>query len=100
MNYLELPVYKNHQKILSALEDSRVVVLESPTGSGKTTQLPVILHEAGYSKNGIIGVTQPRRIAAVSVSEFIARQMGLPFRDLSAIRCALKTALPVKPKLK
>ena len=50
--------------------------MESPTGSGKTTQLPVILHEAGYSARGIIGVTQPRRIAAVSVSEFIARQMG------------------------
>ena len=53
-----------------------MVVVESPTGSGKTTQLPVILHEAGYSQRGIIGVTQPRRIAAVSVSEFIARQMN------------------------
>ncbi|MCL2762998.1 MAG: ATP-dependent RNA helicase [Treponema sp.] len=77
MNYIELPVYKNHKKILSTLEDSQVVVVESPTGSGKTTQLPVILHEAGYSQHGIIGVTQPRRIAAVSVSEFIARQMGV-----------------------
>ena len=76
MNYLELPVYKNHKKILAALEGSQAVVVESPTGSGKTTQLPVILHEAGYSRNGIIGVTQPRRIAAVSVSEYIARQTG------------------------
>ncbi|MCL1837073.1 MAG: ATP-dependent RNA helicase [Treponema sp.] len=75
MHYLELPVYKNHQIILSALEENQAVVVESPTGSGKTTQLPVILHEAGYSQRGIIGVTQPRRIAAVSVSEFIARQM-------------------------
>lgn len=61
---------------MAALETSRVVVVESPTGSGKTTQMPIILHEAGYGKNGIIGVTQPRRIAAVSVSEFIARQTG------------------------
>jgi HrpA-like RNA helicase len=76
MNYLNLPVYKNQQIILSALASSQAVVVESPTGSGKTTQLPVILHEAGYSQGGIIGVTQPRRIAAVSVSEFIARQMG------------------------
>ncbi|MDR0583843.1 MAG: ATP-dependent RNA helicase [Treponema sp.] len=76
MNYLDLPVYKNHTLILSALENDQAVVVESPTGSGKTTQLPVILHEAGYSEHGIIGVTQPRRIAAVSVSEFIARQMG------------------------
>jgi HrpA-like RNA helicase len=74
MNYLDLPVYRNQQKILSELENNQALVVESPTGSGKTTQLPVILYEAGYSKHGIIGVTQPRRIAAVSVSEFIARQ--------------------------
>ena len=74
MNYIELPVYKNQKKILSSLENNQALVVESPTGSGKTTQLPVILHEAGYSKRGVIGITQPRRIAAVSVSEFIARQ--------------------------
>jgi len=74
MNYIDLPVYKNQEKILLMLKNNQALVVESPTGSGKTTQLPVILHEAGYSKNGIIGVTQPRRIAAVSVSEFIARQ--------------------------
>ena len=76
MQYLDLPVYQHRDLILSVLEENQAVVVESPTGSGKTTQLPVILHEAGYSKKGIIGVTQPRRIAAVSVSEFIARQMG------------------------
>jgi RNA helicase HrpA len=75
MKYLELPVYKHKDLILAALEKSQVIVLESPTGSGKTTQLPVILHQAAYAKNGAIGVTQPRRIAALSVSEFIARQM-------------------------
>jgi len=74
MNYIELPVYKNQEKILSMLKNNQTLVVESPTGSGKTTQLPVILYEAGYAQNGIIGVTQPRRIAAVSVSEFIARQ--------------------------
>ncbi|MCL2478708.1 MAG: ATP-dependent RNA helicase [Treponema sp.] len=76
MNYSELPVYQHKDLILDALKSSQVVVVESPTGSGKTTQLPVILDAAGYGKNGIIGVTQPRRIAAVSISEFIARQMG------------------------
>jgi RNA helicase HrpA len=76
MIFTELPIYKHRDLILRALESNQVVVVESPTGSGKTTQLPVILHEAGYSENGIIGVTQPRRIAALSVSEFIARQLG------------------------
>jgi RNA helicase HrpA len=74
MHYLDLPVYRNQKKILSALENNQTLVVESPTGSGKTTQLPVILYDAGYSQRGIIGITQPRRIAAVSVSEFIARQ--------------------------
>ncbi|MDR2808583.1 MAG: ATP-dependent RNA helicase [Spirochaetaceae bacterium] len=76
MYYLDLPVYQHKHLILDALRDNQVIVVESPTGSGKTTQLPVILYEAGYGDHGIIGVTQPRRIAALSVSEFIARQMG------------------------
>ena len=76
MNSRDLPVYQQRERILNALESHRVVVVESPTGSGKTTQLPVILHEAGYSDKGVIGVTQPRRIAAVSVSSFVARQLG------------------------
>ena len=76
MNPHELPVYQQRERILEVLKDNQVVVVESPTGSGKTTQLPIILHEAGYSKNGLIGVTQPRRIAAISVSEYIAKQLG------------------------
>ncbi|MCE5255650.1 MAG: ATP-dependent RNA helicase [Spirochaetaceae bacterium] len=76
MNPHELPVYQQKDKILDALANNQVLVVESPTGSGKTTQLPIILHEAGYDKNGTLGVTQPRRIATLSVSDFIARQLG------------------------
>lgn len=78
MDPRKLPVYEQKARILDALQGNQVIVVESPTGSGKTTQIPVILHEAGYSAHGVIGVTQPRRIAALSVSEFIARQMGVP----------------------
>lgn len=74
----ELPVYQQKKRILDILERNQVIVVESPTGSGKTTQLPIILHEAGFSKNGIIGVTQPRRIAALSVSEYISKQLKTP----------------------
>jgi HrpA-like RNA helicase len=100
MNYLELPVYKNHKKILSALNENQAVVVESPTGSGKTTQLPVILHEAGYSQKGIVGVTQPRRIAAVSVSEFIARQMGTPLGDLVGYKMRFEDRTNNRTKIK
>ena len=76
MDPYKLPVYEQREKILTALQGHQVIVVESPTGSGKTTQIPLILHQAGYTKNGMVGVTQPRRIAAVSVSELIARQIG------------------------
>jgi RNA helicase HrpA len=82
MDPRELPVYQQKERILQALKDHQVIVVESPTGSGKTTQLPIILHEAGYSRNGLIGVTQPRRIAALSVSDFIARQLGVKVSGL------------------
>lgn len=74
----ELPVYRQKERILEALASNQVIVVESPTGSGKTTQIPLILHEAGYSRTGMIGVTQPRRIAAVSVCDYIARQLSSP----------------------
>ncbi len=76
IDYKDLPVYKNKEQILDALRNNQVVIVESPTGSGKTTQIPLILHEAGYAETGIIGVTQPRRIAAMSVCEFIKNQIG------------------------
>ena len=76
MKITELPVYQHKDVIIDALGEHQVIVVESPTGSGKTTQIPKILHEAGFAKQGRIGVTQPRRIAAVSVSNFIARQYG------------------------
>ncbi|MBP5603141.1 MAG: ATP-dependent RNA helicase [Treponema sp.] len=82
MDYKSLPVYEQKQKILDCMENNKVVIVESPTGSGKTTQIPVILYEAGYATNGMIAVTQPRRIAALSVSEFIAKQMNTPYPGL------------------
>ena len=82
IDYKSLPVYEQKQKILDCLENNQVVIVESPTGSGKTTQIPVILYEAGYATNGMIGVTQPRRIAALSVSEFISKQLGTTYPGL------------------
>jgi len=71
-----LPVYQHKDVIIDALRRHQVIVVESPTGSGKTTQIPKLLFDAGFAEGGRIAVTQPRRIAAVSVSHFIARQYG------------------------
>ena len=100
MNYFDLPVYKNQKKILEALKNNQALVVESPTGSGKTTQLPVILHEAGYSMNGIIGVTQPRRIAAVSVSGYIARQMNVSIPGIIGYKMRFEDKTSHETKIK
>lgn len=76
-----LPVYQFQSKFLSAIEQNNVLIVVGETGSGKTTQLPQYLHEAGYSKgkNGeslIIACTQPRRVAAMSVSARVAQEMN------------------------
>ncbi|MFO0746086.1 MAG: ATP-dependent RNA helicase [Myxococcota bacterium] len=65
---------------MRALTDHRVLVLEGPTGSGKTTQLPKILQRAMVTDQ-IIGITQPRRIAAVSVAWRVAAEMGVRCGD-------------------
>ena len=75
-DFKQLPVYKHRQMILDALKDNQVIIVESPTGSGKTTQLPIILKEAGFAENGVIGITQPRRIATLGVCSFIKSQIA------------------------
>ncbi|HEB29471.1 MAG TPA: ATP-dependent RNA helicase [Spirochaetes bacterium] len=82
MDTRKLPVYEHKDIIVAALKRSSVVVVESPTGSGKTTQIPKILYDAGFAKTGKIGVTQPRRISTLSVSAFIARQHGVEIPGL------------------
>jgi ATP-dependent RNA helicase HrpA len=76
LNFKNLPVYREKERILKSLDSHQVVIVESPTGSGKTTQIPLILHEAGYTSRGMVGVTQPRRIATLSVCDYIAKQTG------------------------
>jgi RNA helicase HrpA len=100
MNPRELPVYQQKDKILDALANHQVVVVESPTGSGKTTQLPIILHEAGYDEKGLIGVTQPRRIAALSVSDFIARQLGVKVSGLVGYKMRFEDKTSAETKIK
>ncbi|MBP5552670.1 MAG: ATP-dependent RNA helicase, partial [Spirochaetales bacterium] len=75
-DFKSLPVYQHRQQILDALEQNQVIIVESPTGSGKTTQIPIILKEAGYAQRGIIGITQPRRIATLGVCSYIKSQIA------------------------
>ncbi|EEP75873.1 ATP-dependent RNA helicase DHX8 [Uncinocarpus reesii 1704] len=71
-----LPVYKFRKQLLEAVEKNQLLVVVGDTGSGKTTQLTQYLAEAGFANNGIIGCTQPRRVAAVSVAKRVAEEVG------------------------
>ncbi|KAG8897071.1 Cyclin-dependent kinase catalytic subunit [Tulasnella sp. 403] len=72
-----LPIYQYREELLKAVADHQVLIVVAETGSGKTTQLPQYLHEAGYTKGGMkIGCTQPRRVAAMSVAARVADEMG------------------------
>lgn len=73
-----LPIYQYRDQFLEALEQYQILVIVGETGSGKTTQLPQYLHEAGYTKNGLkVGCTQPRRVAAMSVAARVADEVGV-----------------------
>lgn len=98
--YKTLPVYEQKNRILDALRENQVVVVQSPTGSGKTTQIPIILHEAGYDQTGMIAVTQPRRIAALSVSEFISKQLGTTYPGLVGYKMRFEDKTDLTTKIK
>ena len=74
----ELPVSARREEIATAIGEHQVVIVAGETGSGKTTQLPKICLELGRGVTGMIGHTQPRRIAARSVAERIASELGTP----------------------
>ena len=78
---LSLPIVAEEQKIMEALYNHPVVVIWGATGSGKTTQVPQFLYEAGFGNSsspnpGMIGVTQPRRVAAVSMANRVSKELN------------------------
>ncbi|KAF9312627.1 putative ATP-dependent RNA helicase DHR1 [Podila horticola] len=85
---LKLPVVAEEQHIMESIIYNDVIIVKGETGSGKTTQVPQFLYEAGYghpdSPNpGMIGITQPRRVAAVSMADRVAKELNLPSSKIS-----------------
>ncbi|VDO19682.1 unnamed protein product [Heligmosomoides polygyrus] len=72
-----MPVFACRQKMLNVIRENNVVIIVGETGSGKTTQLSQYLLEDGFGSTGIIGCTQPRRVAAMSVAKRVADEMGV-----------------------
>jgi pre-mRNA-splicing factor ATP-dependent RNA helicase DHX16 len=72
-----LPIFAYRQAFLDAIREYQVLIVVGETGSGKTTQLTQFLYENGYAKNGMIGCTQPRRVAAMSVAKRVSEEMSV-----------------------
>ncbi|KAK8849593.1 hypothetical protein IAR55_004928 [Kwoniella newhampshirensis] len=70
-----LPAFAVREELMSMIRDNQVLVVVGETGSGKTTQLGQFLYEDGYCQNGIIGCTQPRRVAAMSVAKRVSEEI-------------------------
>lgn len=96
-----LPVYEHRDDLLQAIFDHPVLIVSAETGSGKTTQIPQYLHEAGFTKNGMkVGCTQPRRVAAMSVAARVSEEMGcrlgqevgysIRFEDMTSDKTVIK----------
>nr|CDS26678.1 ATP dependent RNA helicase DHX37 [Hymenolepis microstoma] len=75
---LALPVVAEEVRIMEQIKENDVVLICGATGSGKTTQIPQFLYEAGYTRDGYkIGITEPRRVAAISMSQRVSVELGL-----------------------
>ena len=72
-----LPVYGSREDLMHVIRENNVVVVVGETGSGKTTQMTQYMHEEGYSTFGVIGCTQPRRVAAMSVAKRVSEEMDV-----------------------
>lgn len=72
-----LPVFEVRDELRKLLRENKVVIIVGETGSGKTTQLTQYLYEDGFGRYGVIGCTQPRRVAAVSVAKRVSEEMGI-----------------------
>lgn len=73
-----LPAFAVREELMRVIRENQVTIVIGETGSGKTTQLTQFLYEDGYGKAGMIGCTQPRRVAAMSVAKRVAEEMDVP----------------------
>jgi ATP-dependent RNA helicase DHX8/PRP22 len=71
-----LPVFRFRSELIKAVHENQLLIVVGDTGSGKTTQLTQYLAEAGFANDGLIGCTQPRRVAAMSVAKRVAEEVG------------------------
>lgn len=95
-----LPAFAVREELMRVIRDNQIIIVVGQTGSGKTTQLTQFLYEEGYAKQGLIGCTQPRRVAAMSVAKRVSEEMevklgglvgyAIRFEDCTSSETAIK----------
>ena len=99
---LLLPIYKSKQEIINLINNTNIniIVIMGETGCGKTTQVPKIIYENCPLDNKMICITQPRRIAAISISQRVAEEMNIKIGDLVGYSVRFKEKMSSKTKIK
>lgn len=95
-----LPAFAVREDLLRVIRDNQVTIVVGQTGSGKTTQLTQFLHEDGYGKLGLIGCTQPRRVAAMSVAKRVSEEMEVKLGGLVGYAIRFEDCTSKETKIK
>lgn len=96
----QLPIYQAKPQLLNQLRQLHNAILIGETGSGKTTQIPQYLYEAGIGRQGIIAITQPRRVAAISLAGRVAEEKRTPLGKLVGYTVRFEDVTSSETKLK
>ena len=95
-----LPVFTVREDLMDVIRENQIVVVVGETGSGKTTQMTQYLYEEGYGKWGMIGCTQPRRVAAMSVAKRVSEEMGVKLGEEVGYAIRFEDCTSQKTKIK
>ncbi|TPX31860.1 hypothetical protein SmJEL517_g04900 [Synchytrium microbalum] len=95
-----LPVYQAKKQLMDVVAANKTLIVISETGSGKTTQIPQFLHESGLTKRGIIAITQPRRVAAISISKRVAEETNTTLGGLVGYSIRFEEVCSPQTKIK
>ncbi|KAH0840212.1 P-loop containing nucleoside triphosphate hydrolase protein [Lanmaoa asiatica] len=96
----QLPIAKGKDALIREIRDNDVIILLGETGSGKTTQVPQYILEAGLAENGMIAVTQPRRVAATSLAARVAAEQNVTVGGLVGYSVRFDEACQAQTKIK
>uniref|UniRef100_A0A8C2C307 RNA helicase n=1 Tax=Cyprinus carpio TaxID=7962 RepID=A0A8C2C307_CYPCA len=96
----QLPIYQSRTQLINQIRQLHSAVFIGETGSGKTTQIPQYLYEAGIGRQGIIGITQPRRVAAISLAARVAEEKKVQLGKLVGYTVRFEDVTSSETKLK